>query len=86
MLGGLPPERGRGNNGPIMDGRGPGVDGRRKRRWRREDGGCNASDGSPWFQGVDWDEYGFDPRQLEVISDWPLQILIINNFTGISMV
>jgi hypothetical protein len=26
-LGGLPPEKGRGNNGRIMDGRGPGVDG-----------------------------------------------------------
>ena len=34
-LGGRPPERGRGNNGHIMDGRSPGVDGRRKRRWRR---------------------------------------------------
>ncbi len=39
-------ERGRGNNGPIMDGRGPGADGWRKRRWRREDGGCDASDSS----------------------------------------
>jgi hypothetical protein len=47
---GLPPERGRGNNGPIMDGRGPGVDGRRKRRWRREDDGCGASDCSSWFR------------------------------------
>ena len=41
-------ERGRGNNGPIMDGRGPGADGWRKRRWRREDGGCDASDSSSW--------------------------------------
>jgi hypothetical protein len=44
MLGGLPTERGRGNNGRIMGGEGPGVDGWRKRRWRREDGGCDASD------------------------------------------
>ena len=42
------PERGKGNNGHIMDGRGPGVDGWWKRRWRREDGGCNASDSSSW--------------------------------------
>ena len=41
-------ERGRGKNGRIMDGRGPGVDGWRKRRWRREDGGCDASDSSSW--------------------------------------
>jgi hypothetical protein len=43
-LGGLPLERGRRNNGCIMGGRGSGVDGWRKRRWMREDGGCGASD------------------------------------------
>jgi hypothetical protein len=47
-LGGLLREKVRGNNGRIMDGRGPGVDGWRKRRWRREDGGCDASDSSSW--------------------------------------
>ena len=34
-LGGLLREKVRGNNGRIMDGRGPGVDGWRKTRWRR---------------------------------------------------
>jgi hypothetical protein len=53
-LGGLPPKRGRGNNGHIMDGRSPGVDGRRKRRWRREGGRCGASDSLPWW----WSESG----------------------------
>ena len=47
-LGGLRPRREEGENGRIMDGRGPGIDGWRKRRWRREDGGCDASDSSSW--------------------------------------
>jgi hypothetical protein len=42
MLGGLPLDRGRGNNGRIMEGRGPGIDGWRKRWWGREDCGCCA--------------------------------------------
>jgi hypothetical protein len=63
----------RGNNGPIMDGRGPGVDGRRKRRWRREDGDCGASDCSSWFRW--WCFEGCDPRQLDHCRYWLLIIL-----------
>jgi hypothetical protein len=42
-LGGLPPERGRENNGRIMAGRDGGVDGWRKRCWRKEGSGCGAA-------------------------------------------
>ena len=38
--------RGRRGNGRIMGGRGLGIDGRRKRLWRREGGGCGAADSS----------------------------------------
>ena len=51
--GGLPPERGRGNNGRIMAGRDRGVDDWRKRRWRREGSDCGATDCPSWFRGVD---------------------------------